>query len=66
MFGMPRHAQVLECSADDKARLIAISKSRTEEARTVERARIVLDCLEGKEPGRRGVRHKSGTLGGST
>ena len=49
MFGMPRHAPVLECSADDRARLIAISKSRTEEARTVERAQIVLACLEGKE-----------------
>lgn len=46
---MPRHAPVLECSADDKTSLIAISKSRTEEARTVERARIVLACLEGKE-----------------
>ena len=49
MFGMPRHAPVLECFADDKARLIAISKSRTGEARMVERARIVLACLEGKE-----------------
>ena len=49
IFGMPRHAPVLECSADDKASLIAISRSRTEEARTVERARIVLACLEGKE-----------------
>lgn len=49
MVGMPRHAPVLECSAGDKARLIALSKSRTEEARTVERARIVLACLEGRE-----------------
>jgi transposase len=39
----------LECSAEDAASLTAISKSRTEEARTVERARIVLACLEGKE-----------------
>ena len=46
---MPRHAPVLECSAEDKASLIAISKSRSEEARTVERARIILACLEGKE-----------------
>jgi transposase-like protein len=44
---MPRHAPALECSAEDKASLIA--KSRTEEARAVERARIVLACLEGKE-----------------
>jgi transposase len=40
---------VLECSAEDKASLIAISKSRAEEARTVERARIILARLEGKE-----------------
>src|SRR5271169_3386857 len=46
---MPRHAPVLECSAEDKASLIAISKSRAEEARTVERARIILARLEGKE-----------------
>ena len=46
---MPRHAPVLECSAEDVASLVAISKSRTEEARTVERARIVLASLEGKE-----------------
>ena len=49
MFGMPRHAPPLECSAEDVARLRAVSKSRTEEARTVERARIILACLEGKE-----------------
>ena len=46
---MPRHAPVLECSADDKASLIAIDMSRTEEARMVERARIILASLEGKE-----------------
>ncbi|MDQ2944600.1 MAG: IS630 family transposase [Acidobacteriota bacterium] len=46
---MPRHAPTLECSAEDKARLIAISRSRSEEARAVERARIILGCLEGKE-----------------
>lgn len=46
---MPRHAPVLECSADDKASLIAISMSRTEEARIVERARIILARLEGKQ-----------------
>src|ERR1039458_9992540 len=42
-------APALECSAEDAASLTTISKSRTEEARTVERARIVLACLEGKE-----------------
>src|SRR2546427_8139 len=46
---MPRHAPALECSTEDKASLVAITKSRTEEARVVERARIILACLEGKE-----------------
>ena len=46
---MPRHAPELECSAEDKASLLAITKSRTAEARAVERARIILACLEGKE-----------------
>ena len=46
---MPRHAPVLECSAEDQASLTAISKSRTEEARMVERAKIILASLEGKE-----------------
>src|SRR5271154_581418 len=46
---MPRHAPELECSAEDKASLVGITKSRIEEARAVERARIILACLEGKE-----------------
>ncbi len=46
---MPRHAPLLECSEEDKASLLAISKSRSEEARAVERSRIILGCLEGKE-----------------
>ena len=46
---MPRHAPVVECSAEIKAKLLSTSKSRTEEARAVERARIILACLEGKE-----------------
>src|SRR5450755_1603516 len=46
---MPRHAPALECSAEIKAKLLSTSKSRTEEARAVERARIILACLEGKE-----------------
>jgi transposase len=45
---MPRHAAVLTCSPEVKEKLVATSKSRTEEARAVERARIVLACLEGK------------------
>lgn len=46
---MPRHAPALECSTDDRATLVAISKSRNEEARIVERARIILASLEGKQ-----------------
>jgi transposase len=46
---MPRHAPSLECSAGDRASLAAISRSHEEDARTVERARIILACLEGKE-----------------
>jgi len=34
---MPRHAPELECSIEDKASLVAITKSRTAEARVVER-----------------------------
>ena len=46
---MLRHAPELECSTEDKASLVAITKGRIEEARAVERARIILACLEGKE-----------------
>src|SRR5947208_1615093 len=46
---MPRHAPELECSVEDKASLVAIARSRIEEARLVERAKIILACLEGKE-----------------
>ena len=46
---MPRHAAELERSTEDRASLVALSKSGTAEARVVERARIILACLEGKE-----------------
>jgi transposase len=46
---MPRHAPELECSTEDKASLVAITKGRIEEARVVERARIILACVDGKE-----------------
>src|ERR1700693_3800507 len=46
---MPRRAPELECAAEDKASLVDITKSRIEEARSVERARIILACLDGKE-----------------
>ena len=34
---------------EDKASLVALTRSRTSEARVVDRARIILACLEGKE-----------------
>ena len=46
---MPRHAPELECSIEDRASLVALTKSGTAEARVVGRARIILACLEGKE-----------------
>jgi len=46
---MPRHAPKLECTEEDRDRLIALSKGRTTESRMVERARIILACLDGKE-----------------
>jgi transposase len=46
---MPKHAAPLLCSADVRAELLTISRSRIQEARMVERARIILACLEGKE-----------------
>jgi transposase len=46
---MPRRAPALECSPEDKATLVAITKSRNEEARIVERARIILASVDGKE-----------------
>jgi len=46
---MPKHAAPLQCTEDARAQLLALSRSRTAEARMVERARIILACLEGKE-----------------
>ncbi len=46
---MPRHAAPLECSVEVRSELTAMSRSRKEETRMVERARILLACLEGKE-----------------
>ena len=46
---MPKHAAALDCPPEIRRDLVSISRSRTEEARMVERARIVLACLEGKE-----------------
>jgi transposase len=46
---MPRHAPELECSIEDRASLVSLTKNGTAEARAVQRARIILACLEGKE-----------------
>jgi transposase len=46
---MPRHAPELECSAEDRASLVTLTRSGTAEARAVQRARIILASLEGKE-----------------
>src|ERR1700756_3436951 len=43
-----RVAVALACSAEQRAELVSLARSRTAEARLVERARIVLACLEGK------------------
>ena len=45
---MARVAVALSCTAEQRAELMALSRSRTEEARLVERAKIVLACLEGQ------------------
>ena len=44
---MARVAQALTCTPEEKSALIQLSRSRSEEARLVERAKIVLLCLEG-------------------
>ena len=45
---MPRVAVALSCTAQDMAELSRLARSRSGEVRTVERARIVLACLQGK------------------
>lgn len=45
---MSRVAQSVMCSDEDRRQLERLSVSRTEEARLVERARIVLACLAGE------------------
>jgi transposase len=45
---MARVAVVLTCTAEQRAELVALARSRTEEARLVERAKIILACLDGK------------------
>lgn len=45
---MPKTASIPRCSEDDRAVLERWVSSRTLEARLVERARMILQCLEGK------------------
>jgi len=45
---MPKTAPIPRCSEEDRHLLEDWARSRTLEARVVERARIVLQCLEGK------------------
>src|SRR4030043_1128145 len=44
---MPKKVSILNCSEDDRKILEQWSRSRTQEARLVERARIILKCLDG-------------------
>lgn len=45
---MPRKAPIPNCTDKDKEALEQILRSRTEEVRMVERAKIILKCLEGE------------------
>ena len=45
---MPRQAISLSCNKKDRAELERLSRSRTESKQLVDRANIILDCLEGK------------------
>src|SRR5258708_3639198 len=46
---MPRHAPELQCSVEDRARLVGDRKGRNAEAEAVEGAGVGLACLGGKE-----------------
>lgn len=45
---MPRHAPILSCSEEERKQVQALANSRHEEARLVERAKIVVACLQGE------------------
>lgn len=45
---MPRKATIPSCSETDRKALEQLARSRTEESRMVERAKIILKCLEGE------------------
>ena len=46
---MARKAQVINCIPEDRQKLERLARSRTEVKQMVERAQIVLGCLEGKQ-----------------
>ena len=62
---MPRVAIPLKCEAKVMQELERLSRSRSEEARLVERAKIILACLAGKRNDEIAVEHKTqpGTVG---
>ena len=45
---MPRRTPIPECTENDRKTLEQMARSRTEEARLVERAKIILKCLDGE------------------
>jgi transposase len=45
---MPKRAPILSCSPEERKAVEALAGSRTEEVRLVERAKMILGCLEGK------------------
>jgi len=45
---MPRPTPIVTCSSETRQALERLPSSRSEEARLVERAKIILGCLEGK------------------
>jgi transposase len=59
---MPRVAVPLTCEPKVKQELERISKSRTEEIRLVERAKIILSCLSGKRNDEVAVEQKTQPL----
>lgn len=62
---MPRVAVPLKCEPKVLQELERLSRSRTEEARLVERAQIILDCLSGKRNDEIAAEHNTqpGTVG---
>lgn len=59
---MPRNAIPLQCSDSEKATLIRLSKSRVEQFRLVERAKIILDCLQGIENKQVALNHRTSAM----